>query len=114
MEKIAKREAGLEARRTRARNIIIPPINQIPESNPKEKRTGNRLETPIDTENESMAALKNRIKKDLEIITMIATKSSNLKGEYVKNLKEAVKSIGSAIGIAINRSSRSCRSREGE
>lgn len=34
------------------------------------------------------------VKDDLEVIRMVATKSSNLKGTYVKSLKDAASSIG--------------------
>ncbi|XP_049884552.1 uncharacterized protein LOC126379775 [Pectinophora gossypiella] len=46
---------------------------------------------------QTSAALANVVKTSLETITMVATKSSQLKGTYVRALKDAVKGIQEAV-----------------
>ncbi|XP_049871151.1 uncharacterized protein LOC126370360 [Pectinophora gossypiella] len=50
------------------------------------------------------AALTNVVRTSLETITMVATKSSQLKGTYVRALKDAVKGIQEAVSLLRSRS----------
>lgn len=109
MEKIAEKEvmeACLEARVTRSASVLglVTEIG-LGSGSAEQKRPEAASETAENTAVESVSSLRNKVKKDLDIITMVANKSSNLKGGLIKNLKEAVKSIASAIEIMATRSS---------
>ncbi|XP_045536688.1 protein MLP1 homolog [Papilio machaon] len=50
-------------------------------------------------EERGAAQLQEQVKEDLEVITKVATKSSNLKGTFVRTLKDAAASIKEAVEV---------------
>lgn len=107
MEALAEREVAemeCEVRTTRVRSNISIPNTSVSENLQADlEDIGNEASVP---EVESITALRKRIKGDLDMVTMVATKSSNLKNNYVKYLKDAAKSINAAVEILLSRSAR--------
>jgi len=107
MEARAEREMAemaYEARKTRSKTSELLFSEGLNDLKPKEIKgvSGNVPEVEIvEPGIEGITALRKRIKGDLDMVTTVATKSSNLKGGYIKALKEAVKSIDDAMEVLL-------------
>jgi len=112
MEARAERETAemaCEARKTRSKTNELLLSEGLRCLKPKRKDDTSEDVPDIEIakpEIEGITAIRKRIKGDLEMVTTVATKSSDLKGGYIKALKEAVKSIDDAMEVLLTRSTR--------
>lgn len=85
-----EREMALEARRTRASGPPSP-VDELDQSSAKRRRGA--ATSSLGTSEMGVRALRTRALADVEAVISVASKSSNLKGTYVRALKEATQSI---------------------
>jgi len=112
MEARAEREMAemaYEARRTRSKTnelLFTEGLRGLKQKEIEDPSAAEPETEITESEIEGITALRKRIKGDLEMVTTVATKSSNLKGGYIKALKEAAKSIDDAVEVLLTRSTR--------
>lgn len=88
-----------EIRATRAMGNTSPMQWKDPKAGSSTKKAGK--EESVDLEILNLRSLQKRVMDNVEIVTMVATKSSNLKGGYV--LKDAARSITAVIETIASR-----------
>lgn len=91
-----------EARLTRASSLSQVSTMAGP-STSKGRKSTNRADQ--DPSNLGLMALQKRVTSDLEMVKMVASKSTNLKGTYIKALKDAVQSIQGVVQVMATKQS---------
>lgn len=91
-------EMASEARVTRAKSGS-PSLLAFATATPfqSDRKTGDSQTGEEDPEDMGPRALQRRVLEDLNIVTNVAAKSSNLKGNFVRALREAASSIAGAV-----------------
>lgn len=100
-------ELAHEARLTRLRSRqLLPAANQSGLEQIEQLESDNIEDEMNEPNIEGTIALKQRIKNDLDMVTMVASKSSNLKGGYIKILKDAAASLNSITDVLLSRTAK--------